>query len=58
MDANPRPSDPAVPEADALEQTRAWADADDPEEVRLPPDVPENDALDQARPVPLEEDDR
>jgi hypothetical protein len=58
MEDSLRPSDPAVPEADALEQKRAWAEEDELDEVRLPPDVPDNDALDQARPVPLEDEDR
>jgi CBS domain-containing protein len=45
-----------VPEADALEQARAWVEDGPPEEAALRSDVPEADALDQLRPVPMEEE--
>jgi hypothetical protein len=47
-----------VPEADALEQERSWADSDDDESVNpsVGIDVPEADALEQARSVPLDDE--
>jgi hypothetical protein len=56
------PTDPEVPEADALEQSQSVAPEED--EPELPAvatgafEVPEADALDQAREVVLEDDDR
>ncbi len=55
--SEPRPINPEVPEADALDQER---DVDpEPETFRPSSDVeaPEADALDQAREVPLPEPD-
>jgi len=51
--SDPGPTNPEVPEADALDQAR---DVDpDPATYRpsSDPEVPEADALDQAREVPL-----
>jgi hypothetical protein len=55
--SEPDPTNPEVPEADALDQDRDV----DPEPQTLRPsrdvEVPEADALDQAREVPLPEPD-
>ena len=55
--SEPRPTNPEVPEADALDQERDV----DPEPTPFRPstdvEVPEADALDQAREVPLPEPD-
>jgi hypothetical protein len=48
-----------VPEADALEQARAWVEPAEPEHpvTELPEDAAEADALEQALPVaPVEQD--
>ena len=56
------PTDPEVPEADALEQSQSVApDEEEPDLAAVATgafEVPEADALDQAREVVLEDDDR
>jgi hypothetical protein len=56
------PTDPEVPEADAIEQSQSVVpEADEPDRAPVATvafEVPEADALDQAREVVLEDDDR
>jgi hypothetical protein len=56
------PTDPEVPEADAIEQSQPVVpEADEPDLATVATgafEVPEADALDQAREVVLEDDDR
>jgi hypothetical protein len=56
MSLDPRAQDPAIPEADAMEQSRDWAEPEDDQRTALPPDVSELDALDQARPADLDDE--
>jgi hypothetical protein len=56
MGRDRRTRDPAIPEADALEQSRDWTGDEEDEQVALPPDVSELDALDQARDVDLDDE--
>lgn len=61
------PTDPEVPEADALEQAEPAVRELEPEDEGAPQrplmssggfEVPEADALDQSREVPLDDEDR
>lgn len=56
------PTDPEVPEADALEQSQTAGPEPSPgpevSTVRAGFEVPEADALDQAREVPLDDEER
>ncbi|MFN2489527.1 MAG: hypothetical protein ABR529_07290 [Actinomycetota bacterium] len=57
MDDRRGPIDPAVPEADAAEQSQEWKPADDEAQVAVPLDVSEFDAVDQSRPAGLDDED-
>lgn len=56
--AGPRRRTEDVPEGDAQEQERSWAnsDADEDQNLTISDDVPEADALEQSRSVPLDDE--